>query len=54
MTKVKSFRAETLLELEREINKFMDGKVIINISYAIDPNSIITRHRCLVLYNTVG
>ena len=54
MTKVKSFRAETLLELEREINKFMEGKVIINISYAIDPNGIITRHRCLVLYSTVG
>lgn len=54
MTKVKSFRAETLIELEKEINKFMEGKVIIDISYAIDSHNVITRHHCLVLYNTVG
>ena len=54
MIKVKSFRAETLIELEKEINKFMEGKLIINICYAIDSNNLITRHHCLVLYNTVG
>ena len=50
MTKTKFFKTEHIWELEGEVNKFIQNKDIINISYTIADRGYGYIHCCCVLY----
>jgi hypothetical protein len=50
MNKVKFFHAGTQVELEYNVEQFIKDKDVINISYAINPDSHSYQHLCCVLY----
>ena len=51
MTKVKFFREESQLELEREVNNFIRNKRVVNVSYSIAELGYGYIYGCCVLYN---
>ena len=54
MTKVKFFNNTSLNKLEKEVNEFLQHKVITNISYTTQNIGVLTKHCCVIMYNTMG
>lgn len=50
MNKVKIIKADTTLELERDINDFGKYQHIIQISYVYIPGAIVRQYQAMVLY----
>ena len=50
MTKTKFLKAEYIDELEGEVNMFIQGKDVINISYTVAECGYGYVHCCCVLY----
>lgn len=53
MTKVKFFSNEYQLELQEEVNKFIQGKMIVSVSYSTNTVGYSIRHYCCVVYNSL-
>ncbi len=51
MAKVKFFREDSQLKLEREVDNFIRNKRVINISYSIAELGYGYTHGCCVLYD---
>lgn len=50
MTKVKFFKTKDMLELESEVNMFIQYKDVINISYTVAECGYGYIHCCCILY----
>lgn len=50
MTKTKFFKTDHILDLEREVNTFIQNKDVINISYTVADCGYGYIHCCCVLY----
>lgn len=53
MTKVKFFSNESQYFLEKEVNDFMKGKLIVSVSYSTNTVGYSIKHYCCVLYNAL-
>ena len=53
MLKTKFFREDSGFALERAVNNFIQGRLVVNISYSVAPRGYEYVHCCCVLYNTV-
>lgn len=53
MLKTKFFRENSSFDLEREVNNFINGRLVVNVSYSVAQCGYEYIHCCCVLYNTV-
>ena len=52
MMKTKFFRRDSSYELEKEVNVFIQGKKVVNISYSVASCGYSYIHCCCVLYQS--
>lgn len=53
MTKIKLFSSECPAELQQEVNNFLKGKFLVNVSYSTNIVGYSIIHYCCVTYMTL-